>query len=162
MTDDDRMGIARGAARAVSPRAQRDDMDDMVQDALIAVWRAEQRWNGEGRVQAWCYSKAKGAVIDGLRVRSGRGNGRTVGPRVTVVPFDPLRTVASPDNTEDAALARIEYDRVTAAVTALPPYQAAAVRAHREGRSTQATAAAYGVGPTAISQMRRVALAKIA
>lgn len=49
--------------------ADRDAVDDAVQDTFVAVWRSSTRYTGEGAVGAWIWGIAIRRLIDALRRR---------------------------------------------------------------------------------------------
>ncbi len=49
--------------------ADRDAVDDAVQDTFVAVWRSAARYSGEGAVGAWIWGIAIRRLIDALRRR---------------------------------------------------------------------------------------------
>lgn len=142
--------VVTRAVQSLRPR-QPADADDLTQDGLVALWRATQTWPGEGDFAAYAYPRVRGAMIDGLRSRTGR----KLRPEMCQLVGDLADVAPGP---EREVIARDELARVVAWMGTLPPHVAAAVKAHREGGSVSRLAARCGVVPTTISQRRRVAL----
>ena len=52
--------------------ADRDVVDDALQDTFVAVWRDARRYSGEGAVAAWVWGIAIRRLVDQLRKRPAR------------------------------------------------------------------------------------------
>jgi RNA polymerase sigma-70 factor (ECF subfamily) len=95
--------------------ADRDVVDDAVQDTFVEVWRNAQRYEGRGEVAAWIWGIAVRRLIDGLRRR----------PRIAVVPRGEIEQ-ASP---EEQILLGVEYGDLGGALNRLSPELRAVVQA---------------------------------
>jgi RNA polymerase sigma factor (sigma-70 family) len=107
----DNVDLAEMACRMVTGRVA----DDHRQAALVAVWRAAQRFDPALGVpfRAFALRRARGAVYDELRDERRR--------RREIAVVDELVEVAATDpSTEVAALARVELAAVLRAASKLP------------------------------------------
>jgi RNA polymerase sigma-70 factor (ECF subfamily) len=110
----------------------RDRMDDALQEAYVAAFRALPRFRGDAGLGTWLYRIAYNACLDELR--------RTR----TVVPIDSVRERVDPSSpTDDRAAARSDLG---AALAALPPEDRAAVLlVDAQGFDYRSAAAILGV-----------------
>lgn len=66
--------------RLVWSMGVRRDVDDAVQEGMVGVWRALQRFDGRGDLDAFAFRSARLRVMDWRRVQSGYRAGRDVNP----------------------------------------------------------------------------------
>lgn len=113
-------------------RGGEDDVEDLVQETLIAVHERRSTFERDRRFTVWLFAIARYKMIDQLR-RSGR-----------LRPLDELdERLFSVDN-EDASLAQIDVENL---LERLPPKQAESIRATKlQGLSVAEAAAAAGIG----------------
>lgn len=168
MTADERDYIARSAITVVlrGRRVQRADHEDMLQDALVAVWQAE-RVHDPARValESFCLTRAKWAVIDGLRTRNGQTRReRSTDPRVAVLYEHPshLRLVDDAPGPEQTAVAKLELAELDARLDRLPERTADALRSCGTGVTAGEVAGKWGCCPSRVSQLRREGRALLA
>lgn len=120
------------------------DAEDVVQEAMIRLWRIAPNWRlGEARVTTWLYTVVLNLCRDRLR-RSGRGV--------------PLETIPEPQDPGRGAAERMEDDdRVRAlnsALQQLPERQRRAVELrHLEGLSNPQIAEILGVNVAAVESL---------
>jgi len=109
-----------------------DDIEDLVQETLIAIHTRRATWDRDRTFTAWLFSIARYKMIDQFR-RSRR-----------TVPIEGLEDILVSEGFESASNARIDVDRLLAT---LPAKQAQAIRATRlDGASVAETAFAKGIG----------------
>lgn len=166
MTDEE---VAAVAVRLVThgARVQPTDLDDMAQDARLAVWLARQSFDGTGDPDRFALTRAKWAVIDGLRARRGRPDRpRSIDPAQMAstdaeveegVTIGDLLVSTAPE-VERVVLARDRARRVADHLASLHPLKAASVLACDEGESQAQVAARFGVTPSAVNQCRKKAM----
>lgn len=113
-------------------RGADDDVEDLVQETLIAVHTRRATYDRERAFTGWLFAVARYKMVDHFR-RAGR-----------LRPIDGLEDTLVADNFEAAAIARHDIDELLAA---LPPKQAQMIRATRiEGLSIAEAADAAGIG----------------
>jgi RNA polymerase sigma-70 factor (ECF subfamily) len=142
-------------ATALRVLGNRDEAEDVVHDAYVAVWRKIDRFDAErGSLRAWLMTVVRNRAIDRVR-------GRRVG--IDVEDADErslLRT--GPNPTLEAALARSSAGDVRAALAELPEDQRRAVElAYFEGYTYREVAEMTGVPPGTASGRLRLALSKL-
>ncbi|PZU59158.1 MAG: RNA polymerase subunit sigma-70 [Sphingobium sp.] len=117
-------------------RGNEDDIEDLVQETLIAVHGRRATYDRERPFAAWLFAIARYKMIDHFRrVRR-------------LMPVDGLDDVLVAEDFVAAADARMDVDVL---LDILPPKQAAAIRATRlDGHSVAETAAASGLGESDI------------
>lgn len=93
--------------------ADRDRMDDVLQEAYVKAFRSLPRFKGESALGTWLYRIVYNACIDDLRSR-----------KATVPLDDGLET---PDSRPDPADLAVDRRDLAAALATLPPDQKAAV-----------------------------------
>jgi RNA polymerase sigma-70 factor (ECF subfamily) len=109
-----------------------DDIEDMVQETLIAVHTRRATWDRDRAFTAWLFSIARYKMIDQFR-RTRR-----------TVPIEGLEDILIAEGFEAASNARIDIDGL---LGTLPPKQARAIRATRiHGASVAEAALADGIG----------------
>jgi RNA polymerase sigma-70 factor (ECF subfamily) len=109
-----------------------DDVEDLVQETLIAVHQRRATYDPDRPLGAWVYAIARYKLIDRYR-RSGR-----------TTPIDDLPELADEFAFADASDARSDIDRL---LETIPAKQAAVLRATRiDGLSTAEAAARLGMG----------------
>lgn len=109
-----------------------DDIEDMVQETLIAVHTRRGTYDRDRAFTAWLFAIARYKMIDQFR-RTRR-----------TVPIEGLEDMLVAEGFEDASGARMDVDDLLAT---LPPKQARAIRATRiDGASVAEAAAAAGIG----------------
>lgn len=119
-----------GALRRYTRRLAGDEADDIAQDALLAAWRALNKWRGEGSFAAWLRTIATRAFLDRHRAASRRGQ---------LVPID----TAEEQGSVGAADQRVALDLALAALNAHE--RAAALIVFGEGHSHVEAAAILGL-----------------
>ena len=103
-------------------RGAADDVEDLVQDTMIAIHTRRATYDRDRRFTAWCYAIARYKMIDHFRRR-----------RVTVQ-IEGLEDLLVAEGFEDATSARMDVDRL---LGELSPKQARIIRQTRiEGLST--------------------------
>ena len=111
---------------------QSDDIEDMVQETLIAVHTRRATYDRDRAFTAWLFAIARYKMIDQFRRKR------------HTVPIDGLEQVLFAEGFEDAASARLDVDDLLSTLT---PKQARAIRATRiEGASVAEAAAAANIG----------------
>jgi RNA polymerase sigma-70 factor (ECF subfamily) len=110
----------------------RDDVDDLVQETLIAVHTRRATYDRDRLFSGWLFAIARYKMIDHFR----RG-GRTC-------PLEGLEDILIAEGFEDASNARLDVDRL---LDQLPAKQAQAIRATKlDGLSTSEAAARANIG----------------
>ena len=113
-------------------RGADDDVEDLVQDTLIAVHTRRSSYDRDRPFTAWLYAIARYRLIDHFRRQ-----------RISV-PIDDVAEILATEGFEDAAGARMDVDRLLAG---LSPKQAGAIRAtHIDGLSVAEAAERGGIG----------------
>jgi len=113
-------------------RGAEDDIEDLVQETLIAVHTRRASYDRDRPFVAWLYAIARYRMIDHLRRR-----------RVTV-PVEALDEILVSEGFEEEASARVDVARLLAG---LSPKQARAIHdTHIEGLSIAEAAAAARIG----------------
>lgn len=109
-----------------------DDVEDLVQETLIAVHMRRATYDRERPFTAWLYAVARYRLIDHVR-------------RCRVsVPIDDMEEILATEGFEDAAVARMDVDRL---LSGLSHKQARAIRdTHIEGFSIAEAARSAGIG----------------
>ena len=108
------------------------DVEDLVQDSLIAIHTRRATYDPGRPFTAWAYAVARYKMIDHFRRRKHD------------VPLDDFADILSVGSFEDASGAQMDVDRL---LGTLPPKQAAAIRATRiDGLSVAEAAARAGIG----------------
>jgi RNA polymerase sigma-70 factor (ECF subfamily) len=145
------------AALAVAVRVlgRREEAEDMVHDAFVAVWRKIDRFDpSRGSLRAWLLTVVRNRCIDRVRARRSSIDLDQADERSL------LRT--GPNPTWEAALARAAAGDLRAAVHALPAEQRKAVElAYFEGYTYREIAALTGVAVGTANGRLRLALAKL-
>jgi len=122
--------MLRGFFRKRLP-GQGDDIEDLVQEVLIAVHSKRVTYDPARPVSGWVFGIARYKLADHFRAK-----GRHV-------PLEGLEDILLAEGFEGAAIARADVGRL---LGLLPPKQAAAIRATRlEGLSTAEAATAQGI-----------------
>jgi RNA polymerase sigma-70 factor (ECF subfamily) len=113
-------------------RGNDDDIEDLVQETLIAVHVRRASYDRDRPFTAWLFAIARYKMIDHFR-RAGR-----------LVPIAALAEEPAVESFVEAADARMDIAEL---LDTLPPKQAAVIRANRiEGKSVVETAASAGIG----------------
>ena len=145
--------IALGTAlRVVNDR---EEAEDVVHDAFVAVWRKIDRFDPDrGALRAWLMTVVRNRAIDRIRARR---------PGMDLEDADErslLRT--GPNPTWEAALRRASATDVRFAMAALPDEQRRAVElAYFEGYTYREVADLTGVAPGTANGRLRLALGKL-
>ena len=133
----------------------RDEAEDVVHDAFVAVWRKIDRFDAErGSLRGWLMTVVRNRAIDRVRAR-----------RTTVDVDDAderslLRT--GPNPTWEDALGRLNADVLRAALADLPAEQRRALElAYFEGYTYREVAELTGVPPGTANGRLRLALSKL-
>ena len=142
-------------ATALRVVGSREEAEDVVHEAFVAVWRKIDRFDAErGALRAWLMTVVRNRAIDRVRARR---------PRMDLDDADErslLRT--GPNPTWEAALARASAAEIQAALGALPDEQRQAVElAYFEGYTYREVADLTGVPPGTANGRLRLALAKL-
>lgn len=145
--------IALGTALRVLK--DREEAEDVVHDAFVAVWRKIDRFDaGRGSLRAWLMTVVRNRAIDRIRARR---------PNMVLEDADErslLRT--GPNPTWEAALRGASATEVRAAMAALPDEQRRAIElAYFEGYTYREVADLTGVAPGTANGRLRLALGKL-
>ncbi len=112
-------------------RGADEDVEDLVQDSLIAIHTRRATYDPARPFTAWAYAVARYKMIDHFRRRKQN------------VPLDDFADILSVESFEDASGAQMDVDRL---LGALPPKQAQAIRATKiDGLSVAEAAARAGI-----------------
>jgi RNA polymerase sigma-70 factor (ECF subfamily) len=107
------------------------DIEDLVQETLIAVHERRATYDRERAFTPWLYAVARHRLIDHLRRRRD-------------VPVESLEEILVTEGFEEATAARMDVNRLLAD---LPPKQARAIHdTHVKGLSVSEAAAGAGIG----------------
>jgi len=113
-------------------RGAEEDVEDLVQETLIAIHTRRATYDRHRPFTAWLYAVARYRLIDHIRRRR------------VVVPIEDVETILVAEGFEDAANARIDIDSLLAT---LSPKQARAIRdTHLTGKSIAEAAQSAGIG----------------
>lgn len=104
------------AIRLARRCADRDVVDDAVQDTFVAVWRSAGRYGGAGAVPAWIWGIAIRRLIDGIRRRPVRE-------------FQSAERPVDEPSAEERVLVQIEHGDLAGALDRLSPELRAVVQA---------------------------------
>ena len=142
-------------ATALRVVGSREEAEDVVHEAFVAVWRKIDRFDAErGALRAWLMTVVRNRAIDRVRARR---------PRIDLDDADErslLRT--GPNPTWEAALARASASDIQTALADLPDEQRRAVElAYFEGYTYREVADLTGVPPGTANGRLRLALAKL-
>jgi RNA polymerase sigma-70 factor, ECF subfamily len=142
-------------ATALRVVGDREEAEDVVHDAFVAVWRKIDRFDADrGSLRAWLMTVVRNRAIDRIRARR---------PKMDLDDADErslLRT--GPNPTWEAALRRTSAVEVRAAMATLPDEQRRALElAYFEGYTYREVAEMTGVPPGTASGRLRLALAKL-
>jgi RNA polymerase sigma-70 factor (ECF subfamily) len=96
--------------------ADRDTVDDAIQDTFVAVWRSAGRYDGSGAVGAWIWGIGVRRLIDAIRRR----------PPREFAAFEPVQDEPS---AEDQVLLDVEHGDLGGALNRLSPELRAVVQA---------------------------------
>jgi RNA polymerase sigma-70 factor (ECF subfamily) len=130
-------GYARGVC--ASP-----EIDDIVSETMLAVWRSAARHRGRSRVSTWLLAIAHHRAIDAVRRR----------PR-NVIAFDAVRDVpATEGDPADAALRSARVRQLDAALATLSPEHRAVLELTFTHDRTQAEIATIVDAPVATVKTR--------
>ena len=140
---------------AIRVVGDREEAEDVVHDAFVAVWRKIDRFDaGRGSLRAWLMTVVRNRAID--RIRSRR-------PGINLEDADErslLRT--GPNPTWEAALRQASAGEVRSALAELPDEQRRAVElAYFEGYTYREVADLTGVPPGTANGRLRLALGKL-
>jgi len=133
----------------------REEAEDVVHDAFVAVWRKIDRFDADrGSLRAWLMTVVRNRAIDRIRARR---------PGMDLDDADErslLRT--GPNPTWEAALRQASASEVRAAMAGLPDDQRRAVElAYFEGYTYREVAELTGVPPGTATGRLRLALGKL-
>jgi RNA polymerase sigma-70 factor (ECF subfamily) len=142
-------------ATALRVVGSREEAEDVVHEAFVAVWRKIDRFDAErGALRAWLMTVVRNRAIDRVRARR---------PKMDLEDADErslLRT--GPNPTWEAALARASASEIQVALASLPDEQRQAVElAYFEGYTYREVAELTGVPPGTANGRLRLALAKL-
>jgi len=145
------------AALAVAMRivGGKDEAEDVVHDAFVAVWRKIDRFDAQrGSLRAWLLTVVRNRAIDRVRARRTAINVDDADDRSL------LRT--GPNPTWEAALGRSAAGDLRSAMDHLPDEQRRALElAYFEGYTYREVAEMTGVPPGTANGRLRLALAKL-
>jgi len=146
---------ATALATAMRVVSARDEAEDVVHDAFVAVWRKIDRFDADrGSLRAWLMTVVRNRAIDRVRARRPNMDLEVADERSL------LRTGLNP--TWEAALGRTAASDVQAAMADLPDEQRQAVElAYFEGYTYREVAELTGVAPGTANGRLRLALAKL-
>lgn len=146
---------ATALATAMRVVRARDEAEDVVHDAFVAVWRKIDRFDAErGSLRAWLMTVVRNRAIDRVRARRPNMDLEVADERSL------LRT--GPNPTWEAALGRTAASDVQAAMADLPDEQRQAVElAYFEGYTYREVAELTGVALGTANGRLRLALAKL-
>ncbi len=146
---------ATALATAMRVVRARDEAEDVVHDAFVAVWRKIDRFDADrGSLRAWLMTVVRNRAIDRVRARRPNMDLEVADERSL------LRT--GPNPTWEAALGRTAATDVHAAMASLPQEQRQAVElAYFEGYTYREVAELTGVAPGTANGRLRLALAKL-
>lgn len=146
---------ATALATAMRVVRARDEAEDVVHDAFVAVWRKIDRFDADrGSLRAWLMTVVRNRAIDRVRARRPNMDLEVADERSL------LRT--GPNPTWEAALGRTAASDVQAAMADLPDEQRQAVElAYFEGYTYREVAELTGVAPGTANGRLRLALAKL-
>ena len=149
------MYASMALAVALRVVGDREEAEDLVHDAFVAVWRKIDRFDADrGSLRAWLMTVVRNRAIDRVRARR---------PKMDLEDADErslLRT--GPNPTWEEALQRTSATDVRSAMAALPEEQRRAVElAYFEGYTYREVAEATGVPPGTANGRLRLALAKL-
>jgi RNA polymerase sigma-70 factor, ECF subfamily len=97
--------------------ADRQIVEEVVQDTFVAVWRSADRYDGRGEVAAWIWGIAIHQLLHRLRPR------KPLLERLRMVRFD------TRDSAEEQVLLGVQYGELGNAMGGLSPELAAVVQA---------------------------------
>ena len=142
-------------ATALRVVGSREEAEDVVHEAFVAVWRKIDRFDAaRGALRAWLMTVVRNRALDRVRARR---------PRIDLDDADErslLRT--GPNPTWEAALARASAADIQSALADLPDEQRRAVElAYFEGYTYREVADLTGVPPGTANGRLRLALAKL-
>jgi RNA polymerase sigma factor (sigma-70 family) len=137
--------VHRYVWRRLAPKV--DMVDDIVQEAFVAAWRALNTYSGESSLQTWLLGIARFKVEDHYR--------RTLGGPLATVEIEEDSPAMADDSDLDAAMDQSREAEQAAAVLAELPYEYAIVLRWRywEGRSAREMAHASGRSEKAVERM---------
>ena len=134
----------RAFAQAMRMLSDRAEAEDVVQEALIRLWRVAPDWRqGEAKVTTWLYRVVANLAVDRLRKRRREA---------------PLEAAGEPASEAETPADRLQSEARTRALTDaladLPGRQAEAVALrHLEGLSNPEIAAAMDIGVEAVESL---------
>jgi RNA polymerase sigma-70 factor (ECF subfamily) len=113
-------------------RGAEEDIEDLVQETLIAIHTRRASYDRDRAFTAWFYAIARHQMIDYFRRRK------------VHVPLEDVEAILATEGFEDAISARMDVDRL---LDTLSPKQARAIRdTHVDGKSIAEAAEAAGIG----------------
>jgi RNA polymerase sigma-70 factor (ECF subfamily) len=113
-------------------RSNSDDVDDLIQDTLIAVHTRRATYDRDRPFTAWLFAIARYKMVDHFRASR-----RTV-------PMEGLEDILIAEGFQESSDARMDVDQL---LQTLPPKQARMIRAtHIDGMSVADAASADGIG----------------
>ncbi len=129
-----------------------DAAQDIVADAYLRVWRARERFTGQGTVLSWVMAIAHNCAIDELRARQ---------PKISLDVFDSIGDPEGPGS-PGSALSEGDASAVRQLVATLGPEQQQVIfmRFYLE-LPHDAIAARLGKSPTAVRQIQFRALVRM-
>lgn len=147
--------VSTALGTALRVVGDRQEAEDVVHDAFVAVWRKIDRFDAErGSLRAWLMTVVRNRAIDRIRARR---------PSIDLDDADErslLRT--GPNPTWELALHRTSASDIRAALGALPDEQRRAVElAYFEGYTYREVAELTGVPPGTAHGRLRLALGKL-
>jgi RNA polymerase sigma-70 factor (ECF subfamily) len=135
---------ARSVASFVRGVCASPDVDDIVSETMLGVWRSAARFRGRSRVSTWLLAIAHHRAIDALRRLPSN-----------VIPFESVRDVAATDgDPADAALRSARVRQLDAALATLSPEHRAVLELTFTHDRTQAEIATIVDAPLATVKTR--------
>ena len=146
---------SKALATALRVLGDREEAEDVVHDAFVAVWRKIDRFDADrGSLRAWLMTVVRNRAIDRIRARR---------PKMDLDDADErslLRT--GPNPTWEETLRNTSAVEVRTAMASLPEEQRRAVElAYFEGYTYREVAEVTGVPPGTANGRLRLALAKL-
>jgi RNA polymerase sigma-70 factor, ECF subfamily len=144
-------------ALAVAQRVvgAREEAEDVVHDAFVAVWRKIDRFDPtRGSLRAWLMTIVRNRGVDRLRARR---------PSLDIEDADERSLLRSgPNPTWEAVIERTSVDELRSAISTLPPEQRRAIElAYFEGYTYRQVAELTGVPAGTANGRMRLALSKL-
>lgn len=141
--------------RELSP----EDAEDLTQETLIRVFRAEAQFSSRSELEAWLFEIARNVALNRVRERTAlKRSAVVVSLDETAAPGDDAQNMAprrEPESEEPDALARLlqdeRFERLAAALDELPPQMRQCVRLRvDQGRKIEEIATLLNISPNTV------------